>query len=281
MTGKRNILHQIGILFFLLLFSSITFAQNIKVKVEAPGEVWVGDKFRVMYIIESDENGDGTFKMNDFKGLEVISGPTESTNSSVSIIEGKREAKYTRNISYIVEGNKAGKYTLPKGEYTYNGKNYKTETASVTIKTFEQAKNDKEAFIRTVVSRTNVSPGDTLVLTYRLYTTMNFRQILKNNYPSVAKDFYANNWSRGKLVVQEEEYEGKTYKVIDIRRLILQPRNIGMKEIPSGSVTIEFGIPTGKKVRDFFGDTYEEILKEVQTVPIEAVKISVRQLIEI
>lgn len=281
MIDKRNILHQIGILFFLLLFSSITFAQNIKVRIEAPEEVWTGDKFRIVYVVESDDEGYGDFSVGDFKGLDILAGPTQSLRYSASRVGGERKVRYIRNIEYIVVGNKAGKHTLPKGEYTYGGKKYKSETVALRVKSFEQIKKEKEAFIRTIISRDNVSPGDTLVLTYRLYTTMNFRQIIKTDYPSVSKDFYSNNWSRSRQAIQQETIDGKLYNIIDLRRLVLQPRTIGIKEVPSGSVTIEFGISTGKKVRDFFGDTYEEIIKEVQSVPIEGVKVRVQQLIEV
>lgn len=280
MVHRRYISYPGGIL-LLLLFTLGTFAQNVKVKIETPEEVWVGDRFRVVYVIENSSDEEGEFKVGDFKGLKVASEPKQSANASIVVVGGERQMLYTQNISYVVEAEKAGKYTLPRGEFLFRGKKYKSEIASVRVKSVEQIKNDKVSFIRTIVSRTRINPDDTLMVTYRLYTTMDFRQILKAGYPSVNRDFYANNVSRSRQAIQTEEYDGKTYNVIDIRQLILQPRNIGQKTIPSGSVTVEFGIPTGKKIQDFWGDTYQEIIKEVQTLPIEEIKISVQRLIEV
>lgn len=281
MISRQNILYSM-VFFVSLTFSSLTvFAQNVKVRVEAPEEVWAGDKFRVVYVVEANADTEGEFNTGNFKGLDVLSGPSESVSSSISVVGGKREIKHVRNISYILQGNKEGKYTLPKGEFSSGGKKYKSESAIVRLKLPGKVKNEKKSFVRTIVSRTSVSLGDTLMLTYRLYSTMNFRQILKADYPLINKEFYTNNLTRFRQAVQQEEYEGEIYNVIDLRQMILQPRNLGSKTIPEGSVTIEFGIPTGKKVQDYWGDTYEEIIKEVQTLPVEGIRVTVQNLIEV
>lgn len=282
MRGTQNILLYSTMLLVSLCFSSMTIlAQNVKIEIEAPQEVWTGDRFRVDYVVESDADVDGSFKIKDFKDIEVLSGPTQSFNASSSVVSGKREVKYIRKISYILKGDKAGKSVLPQAEFVYNGKRYKTSKTIVNLKAFEQLKNKKHSFVRTIVSRTNVGSSDTLMLTYRLYTMMYFRKIVKADFPSVVKDFYSDKRTLYRQEVQKEEIDGETYNVIDLRCLILQPRSIGAKNIPSGSVTIEFGVPTGKKKKDFVGDTYEEIFKEVQTLPIEGAKISVQNLIEV
>ena len=277
MINTRNKIHLLAL---LLLLTGNIFAQKVKIKVDAPTQVWVGEEFRLNYIVESDEEVDGNLNVADFKGLSVIYGPSKSYSSSITNKSGKREATYSLNVLYVLQGDKEGKYTLPRAEFTVDGKKYKSETPAIQVKSLAKNKEEGVAFVRTIISRTSVSPSDTLMLTYRLYTTMDIRQIVKTDFPRI-DGFYSNAITRSRQTFQKEEYEGKTYNVVDLRKMILQPRDIGLKVIPSGSVTIEFGIPTGRKLKDRWGDTYNEILKKVETLPIEEAKISVQQLIEI
>lgn len=280
MNTIRNILRLSGFLSLLLLLPASSFAQNVKVKIKAPEEVWENEEFRVIYSIEGSEEIEEKIKVDEFKNFEIIFGPSDSYSSSISTIGDKREATYTVNTSYILKASKKGKYTLPKAEVVIDGKKYKVSPASVIVKSLAKVEEGNEAFVRTIVSRTSVSPSDTLMLTYRLYTTMDIRQITKSDFPTT-NDFYSNTITRMRQAFKQEEYNGKTYNVVDLRRMILQPRSIGLKTIPSGSVTIEFGIPTGKKIKDRWGDTYNEIIRKTEELPIEEVQIRVQQLIEI
>lgn len=68
------------------------------------------------------------------------------------------------------------------------------------------------------------------------------------------------------------------YKVVDLRKLILQPRDIGRKTIPEGKIVVEYATPTGRKIRDFWGDIYDETIKTEKTLTIESAIISVQDL---
>jgi hypothetical protein len=72
--------------------------------------------------------------------------------------------------------------------------------------------------------------------------------------------------------------DGKTYKVVEIRRLLLQPKNIGEMTISGGSVTVRYSIPTGRKVRDILGDVYDEAITTDKVLKIDSVVIRVQDL---
>lgn len=134
-----------------------------------------------------------------------------------------------------------------------------------------------KAFVKTIASKPSVNESDTLTLTYRLYTNIETNRIIDVNFPAV-RDFYTSNITPSRQAFREEKLDGITYKVIDIRVLILQPREMGLKEIPEGSITVEYAIPTGQRVRNQWGQVYEEVIRERKTLPIESVKIRVLNL---
>lgn len=279
MVRAGNILYITGLALCMLLLSANGFAQKVKIKVDAPKEAWIGEEFALKYILEDVTELD-EINIDEAKGLEFVAGPRTSYNSSVVSKGGDKRAVYSLIVTYIMRGDKAGKYSLPKAEFTVDGKKYKSGAASVQIKDITLGGKETEAFVRTIISRTSVSPEDTLTLTYRLYTNMNVRQIVKADYPRM-QDFYGSVLTRSRQQIQKEEYNGKTYNVVDIRKMILQPKDVGLKTIPEGSVTVEFGIPTGKKVKDAWGETYIETIKKIEILPLEKVKLRVQQLVEI
>lgn len=286
MATIRYIFQLSGILTLLFLLPADSFAQKVKVKVDAPKEVWEKEEFRVAYIVEGDkgdisDNISDMLKVDAFKNFDVIYGPSYGYSASTISKEGKSETTYTLKATYVLTAPKKGKYSLPKAEIVIDGKKYKSDIASIEVKSISKTEKENEAFIRTIVSRKAVNLSDTLTLTYRLYTTMDIRQIVRADFPDT-NGFYANNMiTRSRQTFKTEEYNGKTYNVVDLRKMILQPRSTGVKIIPAGSVTIEFGIPTGKKIKDRWGDTYNEVIRKTEKIPIEEVKVSVQQLIEI
>lgn len=263
----------------LLLFSpvSVLFAQNIKIKINAPESVVVGEQFRVNYVIESDKEVKESVIFKKMEGLDILYGPAVSTSRSVSFKEGKRISVYTSTSVYYLRADKPGKYTLPRAEVTINGKKYKSDTFKIEAKSADDAVTDIKAFVKTIVSKNRVNLSDTLMITYRLYTTHDIHRIISSDFPSVT-DFYSTNITRSRQPFAQEEIDGVKYKVVDLRRLILQSRNIGRKTIGEGQITVEYAIPTGRKVRDLWGDVYDETIRSEKTLTIDPAIISVQDL---
>jgi len=285
---------------FAFLFGVDSFSQDIKLSINAPETVSVGERFRVNYIIESDKEVNEPVVFKKMEGFDILYGPAVSTSSSISFKEGKRIAVYSSTSGYHLMASKAGKYALPRAEVTIDGKKYKSETFKIEVKDGEteqsqsraqsqsrsqsqsqsqkqQTPEDIDAFIRTIVSKTSVNLSDTLMITYRLYTTHNISRILRSDFP-MATGFYSSNMTRSRQTFSEEEINGKLYKVVDLRKLILQPHDIGRKTIPEGQIIVEYATPTGRRVRDFWGDVYEETVKTEKTLTIEPAIISVQDL---
>jgi len=284
---NKRMYRQCLILLLMLLFSVPglkSLAQDIKIKITGPETVMVGDRFRVNYVIESDKEVKQTIMFKKIDGFNIIYGPAVSTSLSVKFVEGERVSLHSSTSSYYLVGPKPGKYTLPRAEVTINGKKYKSDTFKIEVKGTDKdiadekrPGDDIDAFVKTIISKPGVNLSDTLMITYRLYSTHDISRIVNSDFP-VISGFYSSNVTRMRQSFKEEVVDGRTYRVVDLRKLILQPRELGMKTIPEGEITLEYAIPTGRKIRDLWGDVYDETRRIEKTLTIDPVTIRVQDL---
>ncbi|GAB6123962.1 BatD family protein [Dysgonomonas termitidis] len=261
----------------LFPFLSVAIGQSVKVNVKAPETVFTGEQFRVDYIVESDNDIREPVIIKNMEGFTILYGPSVSSSRAVRFNNGKRVTVYMTTSSYYLEASKDGKYTLPRAEITVNSKKYKAESVKVEVKSPKEVADEVDAFVKTTVSRTSVNLSDTLTLTYKLYTTKEVKRIISADFP-VVKDFYTTNITRSRQTFTDEVVNGKTYKVVELRRLILQPRNQGQMTIPEGQISVEYSTPTGRRVRDMWGDVYDETIRSEKSLIIEPVIIRVQDL---
>ena len=73
------------ILYYLLF--SFSISAQVNVRVQAPSEVVEGDRFRVAYVVNTQDIDD--FSVGEFEGISVDFGPSTSRSSSYSMINGK------------------------------------------------------------------------------------------------------------------------------------------------------------------------------------------------
>ncbi len=258
-------------------------AQENKVTIQAPEAVTVGEQFKIAYIVESNKNVRESVIIKNMNGFEIIYGPSLSTSASTVFKKGKRAQTYSATSTYIIKALKKGKYNLPRGEVVIDDKRYKSDNVSIEVKDIgELAKeiNNVDAFVRVIPSRTSVNLEDTLTITYKLYTSREISQILDTDFPHI-EGFYASNISDRRQNFSEEEIDGKVYKVVEIRKLLLQPKTIGVMVIPEGSITLQYSISTGRKVRDVWGDVYDEMATNEKVLQIGSVTIRVQNLLSI
>lgn len=270
------------VMLFLLLFPSVSIVicQDIKINIKAPESVMTGEHFRLDYIIESDTEIDDPVIMKNIEGFKILYGPSVSKSAAVTFNKGKRETVYRTSSTYYLEAEKEGKYTLPKAEISVNGKKFKSDSHKIEVRSIEVMTEDIDAFVKTIVSKNTIHPSDTLTLTYRLYTTRDINQIRNSDFPPI-RDFYYDNITRSRQTFVEEEIDGRIYKIVDIRVLILQPRREGRFTIPEGEISVEYLTPTGKQMKDIWGEIYEETIRTVKKIKIDSVEISVFEFKEI
>ncbi len=279
---RSNILsfHRLLVLFFALSFYISLAGQENKVRIKAPETVTVGEQFTVAYIVESDKEVKEPVIIKNMNGFEILYGPSLSASSSTVFKKGKRVQSFSATSTYILRAPEKGKFSLPQAEVNIDGKKYKSESFKIEVRSLEEniAKvKDVDAFLKVVASKTSVNLSDTLTLSYRLYTTKDIYKIVDADFPYL-NDFYSSDITRLRQSFSEEVINGKTYKVVEMRKLLLQPRKIGEMVLPEGSVTVQYSTPTGRKVRDIWGDVYDESVTNDKVLKIDSVVIRVQDL---
>ena len=279
---RSNILsfHRLLVLFFALSFYISLAGQENKVRIKAPETVTVGEQFTVAYIVESDKEVKEPVIIKNMNGFEILYGPSLSASSSTVFKKGKRVQSFSATSTYILRAPEKGKFSLPQAEVNIDGKKYKSESFKIEVRSLEEniAKvKDVDAFLKVVASKTSLNLSDTLTLSYRLYTTKDIYKIVDVDFPYL-NDFYSSDITRLRQSFSEEVINGKTYKVVEMRKLLLQPRKIGEMVLPEGSVTVQYSTPTGRKVRDVWGDVYDESVTNDKVLKIDSVVIRVQDL---
>lgn len=277
-TGYSYSIYRIFLSVVLLFpFLSITLAQEVKIKINAPESVFTGEQFRVDYVIESDEDIKEPVIIKNMENFSILYGPSVSSSAAVRFRKGKRVVTYRCVSVYYLEAQKEGNHTLPRAEITFGGKKYKSEVVKLEVRPLKNVGDEVDAFVKTIVTKSSVNLSDTLMLTYRLYTTKEINRVIGADFPEIS-DFYITNITRSRQSFDEETMNGKVYKVVDLRNLILQPKQIGKVEFPKGQVTVEYSTPTGRKVRDMWGDVYNETIRDEKTLDIDSLTIRVQNL---
>lgn len=279
---RSNILsfHRLLVLFFALSFYISLAGQENKVRIKAPETITVGEQFTVAYIVESDKEVKEPVIIKNMNGFEILYGPSLSASSSTVFKKGKRVQSFSATSTYILRAPEKGKFSLPQAEVNIDGKKYKSENFKIEVRSLEEniAKvKDVDAFLKVVASKTSVNLSDTLTLSYHLYTTKDIYKIVDVDFPYL-NDFYSSDITRLRQSFSEEVINGKTYKVVEMRKLLLQPRKIGEMVLPEGSVTVQYSTPTGRKVRDIWGDVYDESVTNDKVLKIDSVIIRVQDL---
>jgi len=88
-------------------------------------QIVVNNFFQVTFTLEN-ANGD-SFTPPDFGSIEVLSGPSQS--SQVSIINGRRSQK--ASFGYGLNVSKPGKYTIKSASINVAGKIYRTKPITI------------------------------------------------------------------------------------------------------------------------------------------------------
>ena len=238
------------ILFFILISTvlgawaddKITFTAN------APEVVVSGDQFRLSYTVNTQKVRD--FRAPSIKNFEVLMGPSRSTQSSTSIVNGQVTSVQSITFTYILMAGKEGTYNIPGATIVADGNNYTSNSVDIKVLPADQSANSGNAgsnasrnqaggqitnndlFITATASKTDVYEQEAILLTYKIYTKVNLTQ-LHGDMPDL-KGFHTQEVE---LPSQKqwtlEHYKGSNYNTTVYSQYVLFPQQSGKLEIPS------------------------------------------------
>ena len=229
--------------------NEVTF--EIKLSKEKLG---INERLRVEFAMNKD--GDN-FNPPNFDGFQVIMGPSQSISSSW--INGKRS--FSKSYSYILKPTAQGSFTIGQAAIEIDGETYKTIPKKVQItqavanpnapKTAEDVA-DENLHLIAEVSKGSPYLNEAVTVVYKLYISSN---ISVTNFRPLDSPKYNNFWSQDIPVTKyntvNETYNGKPYRSVILKRVVLYPQKSGKLEIEPLALEIYVDVPTSR--RDFFG----------------------------
>lgn len=278
----------IFLLFTILAAWQVKAADKVRFVAEAADVVISGDQVRLVFTVNSQDIKD--FRAPSIKGFDVLMGPSRSQQSSIQIINGKRTSNSSTAFTYILLAGNPGTYTIPAASVEVNGE--KVFSNAISIKVLPQDQNSgnsgnngggsasssrsqaagsrisaNDLFITATASKTTVHEQEAILLTYKVYTVVNLRQ-LYGKMPDL-KGFHTQEVE---LPQQKtftlEHYKGRNYNTTVWSQYVLFPQQTGKLEIPS--ITFD-GVVAQQTVSDdpfdafFNGGGYVEVKKKITT----------------
>src|SRR5690606_18174528 len=92
-------------IFLFLLTISWAEGQDVSFSAQAPQAVRAAERFYLTYEVNKEGHD---FKGGDMSGFSVLGGPSRSTSSSISIINGRMQQSVSIRYTYILEAKKEG-----------------------------------------------------------------------------------------------------------------------------------------------------------------------------
>ena len=205
------------ILLFILITSVLgAWADgNVTFTASAPDVVVSGDQFRLTYTVNTHKVRD--FRAPNIKGFDVLMGPSRSQQSSTQIINGNVTSTSSITFTYILMADKEGTYTIPGATIVADGQNKTSNSVQIKVLPPDQTNGvgggnnsggrtssrsqvagskitNQDLFITATASKTTVYEQEAILLTYKVYTLVNLRQ-LRGDMPKLTNIYGQNKTS--------------------------------------------------------------------------------------
>ena len=105
-------------------------AQDVSLTAEAPRVVRVGEQFRLSYTVNARPSSFVAPEITDFY---VLSGPNQSTSTSLQIINGRRTSSYTITYTYYLQATGQGKFTVPPAKVIVENQEYTSNPVEIEV----------------------------------------------------------------------------------------------------------------------------------------------------
>lgn len=293
--AKIGVIIASALLLVLLPFHA--FSQKLSAQV-SKNKVVTGEVFQLSYTTNGSMS---TFQKPSLANFDIYSGPNQST--SVQIVNGSMSQ--TISYSFMIAAKKEGKYTIGPAIATVNGT--KVESNSITIEVikgtppqqnqnsndpfaglfgndphtqqqqqqqqkqekydYNSGKSDDNLFVRTYLSKKSCYLGEQLVVTHKVYSRLNLRNIQNIKMPGYT-GFWSKDEKKSQFSSDVENLDGINYVVVELSKTYLFPQRSGKLTIDP----IELECIVRQQVKknpsifdQFFGGAYQDVLAKVKS----------------
>jgi len=283
-----------SILSLLIIFIEFVTAQ-VTLKIQAPSQTEVGSRIRVSYVANTQDVED--IQVGDFTGFNVVYGPSTSSSSSFSMINGKTTQSSTLTFTYTLLATEEGKFTLPAATIKVDGKSYKSNSTTIEVlassgnsnqglqhqQSNRQQNNSSrqrgqvsasdigsnELYMTVTASKRKIYEQEAVLLTYKLYTLVNIQQIA-GEMPQLDGFHVQEVDSKAQMSLKYERVNGRNYGTAIWRQYVLFPQKTGNLKVPS--ITFDSQVEIQNTSMDpfdifFGGGSLSQIVKKSIVTP--------------
>lgn len=279
------------LLLILILPVSSAFAQQVEFKASAREQVAVGDQFRLIYSVNAQANG---FKAPPIKDFSILTGPQQSTSSSMQIINNQVTRSVEYSYTFVLQAVKEGTFTIPAASVNVDGKTYQSNPVTITVvkgNGNQQEPNDqgnqsstaeissKNLYVKATVNNNNPYQGEQVIITYRIYTRVPVSQYGVSKTPALT-GFWTENLIKENTPLNQykEVINGAEYTVAEIKKDALFAQKSGKLVIDPLELDVVAQLEIKRRRssdpfddffnNSFFGSNYQNVRKKILSNPI-------------
>lgn len=272
-----------------------TMADQVDFVMEGPEAVSLGEQFRLGFTV----NQQGTdLQLPDLSNFDVLMGPSTSQSFSSQIINGKATQSYSFSYTFILRAKKEGKFTIRPASIKVGGKTYESNSMEIQVvkgqpqqqqsssgggggqAASQQGNSDtptgtiskENLFVRVAVDKTNVSKGEQIMATVKIYVSPN---VALNGFDDVKLPSYEGFWTKEieiptQVNFSREVYNGRIYQVGTLKKTILFPQQTGNIRIDPFEISclIRQRVRQQQSFFDDFFDNYRMVKAKVVSDPL-------------
>jgi len=282
-----------------LLFAGLLKAADVEFTVSAPKVVDASEQFAVTFSLNAKPGKNIIFpKFNDFV---ILGGPSQSSSSSISIINNKVTQSVTYAYTFYLQPQKAGTFSVSSAVAEVDGKVYTSRQFTIEVvgsggaaaqqrpqqgadkatQAVTTAEGD-ELFLKVLVDKSSVYAGEKITATIKIYSRVAIAGSEEEKYPSFAGFFKQDLPTPQLRQLERENVNGEIWYSGVLKRMVLYPQKNGDIFIDP----VEMQLVVNRVVQsarqrsiwdEFFdsGPSYQQERKRIKSRPV---KIQVKPL---
>ena len=278
----------LSIFFLVLTTFSVSADEPVRFIAQAPSAVALDNPFQLVYTINASGKDLRVPEINNF---EVLAGPFESHSTSVQIVNGRQTASTSISYTYTLQAKKTGTFTISTATILVENKRLSSNALTIKVLPADasatnsqqrgrqqnstsggQSISSDNIFVRTIVSTPTVYEQEPVLITYKLYTTLDVIQCPPTKFP----DF--NGFLKQELEAPKnrqfglENYNGKNYTSVILYQYLLYPQRSGAITIDKADFEAVIQVrnrAAARSIFDDFFDSYTNVQKKISATPIK------------
>lgn len=250
-----------------IIMTAAGYGQNIEFTASAPSEVSVGERFRFTYQLNEKPSD---FSAPSFSGFRRLSGPNQSSSTSMQIINNKTTVTESYSYTYILEATEEGSFSIEPARVTLDGDTYRSNRVQITVRAATAAPGGqqptspdqpamasaKDVFIRASANIASPYQGQQVIISYNIYTRIPVNQYSIEKLPTFRSFWSENVSAQGQPQTRTQVLNGETYRVAEIYRVAVFPQRSGELTVEPLEAELIVSLPgqrRGSLLDEFFG----------------------------